>query len=357
LRIGFVVYPSLERLSGGYIYNHRVIDHLRARGDEVEVVVIDWRGYPWSLLDAWNRGLRRRLLAPGYDLLLQDEFTHLSLFALNRRLDGLPAVGVVHHLLCEDDYPAPARRLFRLFEAAYLRGVSAFVSTSDAARRAVVDMLGFERRSLVAHPGRDRLGPRCHAAEVEARARAPGPLRVLYVGNVIRRKRLLDLLRALRRLPSGAWRLDVAGSLEKEPRYASRVRRRARQADLEGSVAFHGVLPDADLAALYARSHVLALPSRHEAFGIVYLEGMGFGLPAIASASGGAGELVEEARDGFLVHAGDLETLALRLATLADDRGLLVEMGLAALAKHGGWPTWDETCSRVGDFLHALVPR
>ena len=55
---------------------------------------------------------------------------------------------------------------------------------------------------------------------------------------------------------------------------------------------------------------VLAVPSLYEAFGIAYLEAMGFGLPVIASSAGGAHELITQGEHGFLVAPGDAATLA-----------------------------------------------
>ena len=44
---------------------------------------------------------------------------------------------------------------------------------------------------------------------------------------------------------------------------------------------------------------VLAVPSLYEAFGIAYLEAMGFGLPVIASSAGGAHELITQESMAF----------------------------------------------------------
>jgi len=38
LRVAWVVYGSLDQVSGGYIYDRLVIEHLRMLGDSVTVV-------------------------------------------------------------------------------------------------------------------------------------------------------------------------------------------------------------------------------------------------------------------------------------------------------------------------------
>jgi len=115
-----------------------------------------------------------------------------------------------------------------------------------------------------------------------------------------------------------------------------------------------GTLESEELAALLARSHLLAVPSSYEGFGIVYLEGMSFGLPAIASTAGGAKEIINPGRDGFLVAPGDIGALAGHLERLMLDRGLLLEMSLAALANFHRHPTWEESLSSIYHFLHSF---
>lgn len=44
----------------------------------------------------------------------------------------------------------------------------------------------------------------------------------------------------------------------------------------------------------FKNAHTLIVPSSYEGFGIVYLEGMSFGLPAIGTTAGAASELVQD---------------------------------------------------------------
>jgi glycosyltransferase involved in cell wall biosynthesis len=96
---------------------------------------------------------------------------------------------------------------------------------------------------------------------------------------------------------------------------------------------------------------VLVVPSSYEGFGIVYLEVMGFGLPAIATTAGAAGEIISDGVDGFLVPPGDAATLAARIATLARDRALLAQMSAAAGARFARQPTWEQSMRTIRTFL------
>lgn len=49
-----LIYGSLDTLSGGYLYDRKLVEHLRARGDVVDVISLPWRNYGRHLLDnAW----------------------------------------------------------------------------------------------------------------------------------------------------------------------------------------------------------------------------------------------------------------------------------------------------------------
>jgi glycosyltransferase involved in cell wall biosynthesis len=180
---------------------------------------------------------------------------------------------------------------------------------------------------------------------------AAGPLRVIFVANLIPRKELHTLLAALATLPPADWRLQVAGSLTADPGYTQAIRRQIEAAGLSGQVSLLGVLSPPELAASLAASHLLAVPSSYEGFGIVYLEGMGFGLPAIAGSRGAARELIRHGHNGFLVPPGNAGALAGFLRLLARDRERLTAMSLAAYRSFTTRPTWSDGAARVRGFL------
>jgi glycosyltransferase involved in cell wall biosynthesis len=68
-----------------------------------------------------------------------------------------------------------------------------------------------------------------------------------------------------------------------------------------------------------------------ETFSNAALEAMAMGLPVILSRIGGAAEMVEAGRSGFLYSPGDVTELAGHIAALAGDEGLTKRMGRAAM--------------------------
>jgi glycosyltransferase involved in cell wall biosynthesis len=353
MRVGLVVYGDLDRRSGGYLYDAELVERLRAAGDTVEVISLPERGYLASLVDNVSRSLVRRLDRIDVDVLLQDELCHPSLALANRRVDAdYPVVALVHHLRAEEERGPWRSRGARALERRYLDSVDAYVCVSEATRRSVAALTDPEP-CVVARPGGDRFADPPPAAEIRDRA-ADGPLRVLFVGSVVPRKGVETLLSGLARV-SGRWELTVVGDTGADPAYVDRLRERADVLGVADRVTFAGRVDDERLRSCYERSHLLAVPSRHEGYGIVYVEGMRFGLPPVASAAGGASEVVENRVNGFLVDPGDESAVTDAVAPLCWNRDRLASLSLAARETALAHPTWDDTARTVGKFLRSLV--
>lgn len=363
MRIGLVIYGNLDTVSGGYLYDRRLVAHLRACGDSVEVVSLPWRDYGRHLADNLAPSLQQRLRDGAWDVLLQDELNHPSLFLVNRWFHRVragfprpyPIIAIVHHLRSSEARPAWQNRLYGWVERRYLAGVDGFIFNSLTTQAVVTRLTGGAQPGVVAPPGRDHRPVTVNPAEVAARAAAPGPLRVLFIGNLIPRKGLHTVVEALARLPEAACRLTAVGSDEVDPAYAAAVCRQIMQLGLTYRVDLLGALPDEALGRLLAESHVLVVPSSYEGYGIVYAEALGHGLPVIASTSGAAHEIVTDGREGFLVAPGDAAAIAAILGRLSGDRAALGRMGQAALARYAALPTWAESAAQARVFLSTIA--
>jgi len=82
-----------------------------------------------------------------------------------------------------------------------------------------------------------------------------------------------------------------------------------------------------ELASCYAHCEIFALPSKGEGFGLVYLEAMACGKPVIGGAHGGAPEVIDDGKTGYLVPHGDAVQLATAIETLLANPTLELEMG------------------------------
>lgn len=308
-----------------------------------------------NLAHAWHGRLR----TANVNILLQDELNHPSLVGVNRRLRSqarYPIVSIIHHLRSSEEHPPLLRRLYRQIESLYLNSVDAFIYNSRTTQATVTALLRQPRPGIVAYPAADHLPAAPISPDsTEARALTPGPLRILFVGNLIPRKGLHHVLSAAAALDGSSWQLGVVGRLDADVGYTKLVERQIAAAGLADRVTLHGRLPDAELAAAYHRHHVLAVPS-YEGFGIVYLEAMRHGLPILAATAGAAHEIVTHGADGFLVPPGATPAMTQCLQHWATDRRLLATMGRAALARSQRHPAWHESMGSVTAWLRNLVP-
>lgn len=92
-------------------------------------------------------------------------------------------------------------------------------------------------------------------------------------------------------------------------------------------VHFFSGLSYPELASCYAHAEMFALPSSGEGFGLVYLEAMACGKPVIGGAHGGAPEVIEDGKTGYLVPHGDAAQLAAAVETLLANPALAQEIG------------------------------
>jgi glycosyltransferase involved in cell wall biosynthesis len=360
MHIGLIIYGSLDTMSGGYLYDRLLVDYLRRQGDTVEIISLPWRSYSQHLTDNFNTSLVRRLLHVPFDVLVQDELNHPSLVLINRQLRGragYPIVSIIHLLRFTEPRPAWQNALYKIIEQRYLESVDGFIFNSQNSKVAVEALVGNQRPSLIAYPGGDAPGVVLDEAHICARAHESDPLRVLALGNIIPRKGLDVLLDALALLPAGSWRLTAAGSQEMDPAFVASIRQQIHGLGIAEHVHISEPLGGAALVDALASSHVLALPSWYEGFGIVYLEGMAFGLPAIASSAGAAQEIIIHGQNGFLVPPGDSAALAKYLRMLAEDRTRLTAMSLAARQRFEQFPTWEQTAASVRAYLQSIARR
>ena len=162
----------------------------------------------------------------------------------------------------------------------------------------------------------ERYVPVVHADEG---VRGDGTIRLLFVGRLAAVKGLPVLLEAFGRLPEN-FHLEVVG--DGEDRADAEAVAAALPDGAGDRVVFRGFQSQQAVAEAFARTDVFVLPSFAEGVPVVLMEALASGVPAIATAVAGVGELVENGRSGRVVPPGDPLALEAALRELGGDSGL-----------------------------------
>jgi glycosyltransferase involved in cell wall biosynthesis len=191
--------------------------------------------------------------------------------------------------------------------------------------------------------------------EIEPRPARTGPVRLLFVGRLVRTKGVRDALRALARLDDRTpFVFDVVGDgFDREACEAL-----TQDLGLGDVVRFHGRVPRVDVDALYRDADVFLFPSYREPGGNAVLEAMSFGLPLVVADRGGPANVVD-ASCAIAVPAVDPEQFARDLATglapLLDDSGLRAQMGAAARRRVADVALWDRKATAMQALYDDVV--
>ena len=106
---------------------------------------------------------------------------------------------------------------------------------------------------------------------------------------------------------------------------------------LPSQIEFRGLVPESKLGELWAETTLLAMPSRGEGFGIVYIEAMRHGVPVIASIHDAAPEVNLDGITGYNVsldHADELPDRIIHLLRNPTKAAAFGSAGQARWAAH-----------------------
>ena len=228
-----------------------------------------------------------------------------------------------------------------------IKGARAVVYINEVTRQHLVELGATDEQLLPLPPGiNQRSLDAVSEPLVESTARHYGiraPY-ILSVGRLIERKGFDILIEAFSQLDQtklADYQLVIVGA---GPEAASL--KQVAQDHLVGTyVKFLDNVPDKHLPPLYAGADVFALTpieteNDMEGFGIVYVEAAAQGTPAIATATGGAGEAVVDESTGLVVPPGDSAAVTAALSELLMNEERRTKLGAAArdLAGKRSWP-------------------
>ncbi|NLI73905.1 MAG: glycosyltransferase family 4 protein [Euryarchaeota archaeon] len=335
MKVGLIIYDSIEQTTGGYLYDRMLLRELHWRGHDVDVFSINQSIRSEDNIRDQDTKLHSWM--GEQDIVIQDGLCYQSLYEVNVSRE-CPVIALIHNLSSSLGQPTHS------VEKSFLESVDGIICTSCATLKACQSLCSSIVHATVAYPGKDHIVSMPHIPH-------KSELRILHVGNIHPIKGLDVLLEALLDIKDIPFRLDIIGAISDESFYNSLEGLISN--DIHDRVHFHGAVQMESMPKYYRQADVVAIPSRYEGFGIALLESMCFGVPVIASNNGGSEELVVHGLNGFLVPPDDHKAISQHIITLSDD-ALRTDMSYAAYLRWKVHPTWRDSMSMAIDFIEKL---
>ena len=319
--------PSIhDRLTGGSIYNRRVLAYLaKSRKVELHIDSAEGRG-------RWPGGL---WLVDS--LCLETGALHLANCA------DASGILIAHYLEAIDPRRRSSARAHK--EWAMLQRYSAVVTTSRFARHELMAG-GFEAPVKAIIPGLTEDYRQPVHRPVSSRK-----IIILTVASVVPNKGLVEMLCALERLSDLDWSWELIGDADLHPLFADEFRDRVHRSRIGDRIAIRRALSPSEVIAAYDYSDIFALPSQFETCSMATMEAMARGLPVAAFQVGGLPDLLPKISREGLTKPGDaagwVEGLR-RLIVARDERQRLGEANRSASNR---FPSWEECGSALESFI------
>ncbi|WP_373946404.1 glycosyltransferase family 4 protein [Paracoccus marcusii] len=340
----FALPGDITTLTGGYIYDRRMVQGLRDQGRHVDVLALP-DSFPTPSDSDMRQALDALQALPADRPVIIDGLAFGALDPQGVAAIRAPIVAMIHHPLAQESaLPADlADHLWRT-ERANLAHADHVIVPSPHTRDMLVDRYDVPAdRITVARPGTD-----CP----EQPATTQDPPLILSVGILHPRKGHDVLIAALAALADLDWEAVIVGN----PWDAAHV------ADLQAQIAASGLggrlelagRVEADrLADLYRKAAIFALATRYEGYGIVFDEALSHGLPIVSTRAGAVPDTVP-ADAGLLVAPDDAPALAQALRRMLTDPAERAARAAAAARAGAALPGWSDTARVAGGVLDAL---
>jgi glycosyltransferase involved in cell wall biosynthesis len=337
----FVVPGDIETPTGGYGYDRKVADGLRALGWTVSIVSLPG-SYPDT--DSQTRSAAESIFAalPDRSLVMVDGLAFARLPDLMaRHAARLRLAALVHHPLADEgDLPAEKAAQFEVDEREALSHAAAIICTSTTTGGRLTDDFGVPTSLLhVAPPGTER-----KPFLTDKRNRTS----LLCVASIVSRKGHDVLVEALAQVADLEWSARFVGP-SRDATWRARIEGMITDAALDGRIELVGPLDELDPE--YAQAGIFVLATRHEGYGMAFAEALASGLPVVGCAVGAVPEVVPP-QAGALVPADDPQAFADALRRLLTGQDAYDNAAAAARRAAERLPRWSNTTAIVA---HALT--
>jgi glycosyltransferase involved in cell wall biosynthesis len=339
--LAFAVPGDITTVTGGYIYDRRLLDGLRCLGHDVEHIELPASFPNPTIADA---ALTSELLSKvGADrTLIIDGLAYGAIPTAYIARANATLVALVHHPLAKESGLADAQRdyLFQTERDNLALAHHVLVPSPHTAAILTSEYGVPPDKLTIIRPGTDR--PVGTPSKVQ-------PPMILSVGIQAPRKGHDVLLKALAQITDILWRAVIVGS-EHDAEYARNLTSLRDELGLNSRVDFTGQVSSQTLSDLYQQASIFALATRYEGYGIVFDEAQAHGLPIVSCATGAVPDTVPS-ETGILVPVDSPELFASALRSLLLDSDRRDKFAKAARQASHSFPDWNDAAKQASDAI------
>jgi len=334
MTIHFIIPGDLNQLTGGYIYNRKIIEGLVEREYHVRVHN-PGNDFPFPGEDSLTRSRKIFREIPPEEPVIIDS---LALGPLEEiimtRKERNPVIALIHlPLFMNPAFTAKQREIFRKKEKNVLRSLWLIITVSRHTTE-IIKECGIDSSAIkVIYPQAEFSTRRLSFSVV--------PEKLLCIANYTRNKGYLTLIKALRELKYIRWTLEGYGNRKADLNHMNELENEVKRCGLRERIFFNGSLPHEVLSRVYSRADLFVLPSEYESYPMVLAEALTHGIPVVAADAGGIKELVPQGAGRFFT-PGSPASLRKVLKLILTDHNEYASMCAGATQGHENSGSWKE---------------
>ncbi|MEM9732286.1 MAG: glycosyltransferase family 4 protein [Pseudomonadota bacterium] len=348
----FAIPGDINTVTGGYIYERRLLEELRALGHDVLHVELGG-SFPQPTRQDMSHAVEALMALPPDRALILDGLVYGSIDTAGLAKVRAPIVAMIHHpLALETGLDSDERdHLYKTERDNLALAQQVLVPSPHTAEILHRDYGVPQSRITVVRPGLDRTA----GAGVQPNAKRNGgegvPL-ILSVGIQHPRKGHDILLKALHEVRWLEWQAVLVGSAH-DPAHASHLKNMVADLSLSDRLTLAGKIPRKALDKLFETASLFALATRYEGYGMVFDEALAWGLPIVSCATGAVPRTIP-ANAGLLVPPDDPTAFAEALNAILTDGALRDRLGAASQEAGKSLPSWQDAAKTAGAVLDQL---
>ncbi|MGA9382267.1 MAG: glycosyltransferase family 1 protein [Phormidium sp.] len=248
-------------------------------------------------------------------------------------------------------------------EKAVLESAERIVATSPQEREHMINFVSQKGKIDIIPCGTDvnHFGSISRAAAREKLAIAPETQVILYVGRFDKRKGIETLVRAVGECQSrknNQLKLIIGGGFRpghSDGKEYDRIANIVNELGLNDITIFPGILSREVLPTYYTAADVTVVPSHYEPFGLVTIEAMACGTPAIGSDVGGLQFTIMPEETGLLCPPQDSAAFAVAIDRLLSDPEWRKKLGINARKRVQEMFSWNGVAAQLSNLYLELI--